>query len=548
LITKTFRPHELDGYVDHNPPNVWNYDNFAFIGWDTYYTNDNCDAYYPFINFDIPKNAEIEQAIFKLSVYAVQNANVETNFYCNIDNTQLITTYTDYTNMIKSINFVPYTFEQTLSETFVYLDVTELIKEKIQGENYVRGENIIIFSYFDDYTSSSGYVDSDTWEYNNSNSLTVTYSVPYTPTLEDNLKGNRIESFEYELLTYNEDRTELIHKENLENYVKQCDLNINFENTISSTLNVLLDENDFDIDYFNDFIKPKYIMNNYTFPLGIYTITAPSKTNDYTFTETNIDGYSILKILDDDKITESITIEEGENVIDTVISYIESCGDWLKHNIESNDEVLSEDLTYEVGKSKLYVINGLLNTINYYNLYCDGNGVFKSSSSDIESNTSYTFKDDNESLYDNTVKLTKDYSNIFNQAIVISNETSEDTEPIYSAKTYEDLGIENSVPFSITNIGRTIPMIFNSETVTQDYADARSERELLNILEIDEQIEYKHAFVSPRENDGLPYDGDCFKFIHSKLNLNANYRFIYSSWTLNVGNLWNTTIRRVTNV
>jgi len=360
--------------------------------------------------------------------------------------------------------------------------------------------------------------------------------------------NSRYEYFKYELLTIQDSIYK--HKSWVTKYVNSAKIKIDFTRDILCSLDINMKE-DLTINYLSDLIKPWYciVINDitYEFPLGCYMLLSPKRISDSMIVTRSITGYDLLYALEQDKLTASVNYAAGTNVINTITSLLTGIGTWVTHNIEPITLTLSEPMTYEIGRSKLFVINGLLNAINYYPLFMDGNGIFRAIPWSNSYNPIWEFKDNNQSLYTKGIDVIMDYAQIYNKVILISNQLEPDTEPLISIKTFEDLSLEDH-PFSYTSIGRYITQKFDSEAVSQEYLDARATRELLKMCEIEESINYKHAFITNKDNDGLPYQGDAFKFYNSLLNLNATYKIQSMDWDLSIGSLVNTVIRRVRNI
>jgi hypothetical protein len=366
-------------------------------------------------------------------------------------------------------------------------------------------------------------------------------------------KNSRYETFEYELLSLQ--GTIYSHKEDITKYVRNGSIDIDFSKNIIGGASFEINENVTnltDINYLSDLVKIWYNISgsglSYRIPLGVFSLTAPQKITDGKTVHRKIKAFDLLYRLDQDKTTVATNYPSGTNVIATVKAILDSVGTWVQYNIEDSSETLSEDMTYQLGRSKLYIINGLLKTINYYPIWASGNGIFRAIPWTETQTTTWDFFDNNESLYTKDISKTLDYSNTYNKVIVITNETTADTAPLTSVLTFEDLGIENDIPFSYTNIGYYKTKVFNSEAVSQSYVDLRARRELLKMLEIEESVPFNHAFITSRENDGLPYQGDCYNFKNTLLEINATYKLENMKYKLTIGGLVNSTIRRVTNV
>jgi hypothetical protein len=353
------------------------------------------------------------------------------------------------------------------------------------------------------------------------------------------------EYFKYELLSLNS-AGYYQHNRFITDYVIDGRITIDFTRNIISGATFNIKDID-DINYLSDLIKPWYCINGYEFPLGHYMLLSPNKLLDGKTVTRYITGYDLLYALEQDKEVTSITFESGENVIEIIESLLDEVGYWVNYQIQPCDEVLPENVSYELGKSKLFIINSLLNMINYNPLWVNGSGVFMGVPWSESPNIVHEFIDNNLSLYESNVNLSVDYSNMYNRVVVVSSQLTQDTAPLYKDWTMEDEGL-SSHPFSYTNINRYVTKIVNSEATSQDYVDLRAKKEIREMLQIEESVNYPHAFVSSRLNDGIPYNGDCFRFKNEKLNLDSIYKIEKQQIYLNIGTTVESTIRRVKDV
>jgi hypothetical protein len=357
---------------------------------------------------------------------------------------------------------------------------------------------------------------------------------------------NRFEKFEFELLSLNNERYE--NAGWVTDYVirDSASITMDFSRDIIGSANFNI-RNNTDINYLSDLIRPWYVINDtYRFPLGTYMLSSPRKKSDAKLITRPIQGYDLLLALEQDKMINSYTIEAGTNVIEAIetLLYIVGANLWVNADITPSDEVLATDVSYELGKSKLFIINSLLNMINYYPLWADGNGVFRSIPWTNEPNKTYEFIDDNLSIYAPGIELVLDYTNMYNRVVILNNQLIENTAPLYKIWTFEDENLENH-PLSYSSLGRYITKIFQSEAVSQDYVDLRARRELLKMLEIEESVNYNHMFISARENDGLPWQGDCYRFKNTKLDVDSIYKLESMTYNLKTGGLVNSRIKRI---
>ena len=354
--------------------------------------------------------------------------------------------------------------------------------------------------------------------------------------------GNRYETWKYEKLSLS--GNEYIHNGWITEYVEDASISIDFTRNVIGIAKFKLDDS-VSIDYLSDRIKIYYSLGGYDFPLGVYIPLSPKQHFKDTDVIRDIYAYDQLKALEDDKITTSFSLDEGDVITDEIESILSGVGSWVKYNIEPSAETLPANKSYEVGKTKLFIINSLLNMINYYPLWVSGNGVFRAIPWSATKNVTWYFQGDSLNLYEPNILRDIDYTNAYNKVIIIANQLSTSAN-LYKEWTMEDEGIE-SHPFSYTNIGRYVTAVLYSEASSQAYVDLRARREIRKMLEINENLDYPHGFITSRENDGLPYQGDHFKFKNTELDIDETYKIIRHDWNLNVGESVVSKIRRVTN-
>ena len=81
--------------------------------------------------------------------------------------------------------------------------------------------------------------------------------------------------------------------------------------------------------------------------------------------------------------------------------------------------------------------------------------------------------------------------------------------------------------------------------MSQSYVNLRAIRELRKMLEIEEAINYRHAFVTSRLNDGIPWQGDSYRFKNTKMEIDKTYKIVSQSYDLKAGVSVNTMIKGV---
>jgi len=357
--------------------------------------------------------------------------------------------------------------------------------------------------------------------------------------------NNRYEYFTYELLMLSGGK--YLHNGFKTEYVNKANINIDFTRDIIGSAS--FDVNRYAwVNYYSDLLRPWYNMIidgvTYSYPIGTYMLLAPTENSDGKIVNKSVQAYDLLLALEQDKVSSSYLIAAGTNIITAITTLLTSVGTWVNYSLEPSTQVLANDVSYEIGKSKLFIINSLLNMINYYPLWCNGMGVYRAIPWSEYSNVTWEFEDNTESLYKSGINVKFDYTSVYNKIIIVANQLTANTDPLISTRTFEDEGMSGH-PLSYTSLGRYNTKLFQSDAVSQTYVDLRARRELLKMVEVEEAINYKHAFVTPR-TDGLPNQGDCYNFKNTLLGLNSTYKIISQSWDLVTGSMVNSVIRRLT--
>ena len=551
-ITRTLHEYYVDaltddGHVIHDLSYFTNTAAAGKVGWDIYSNNGDCDLFIGFDNINIPQGSTIISAKLRFNWYAVWNGYVETEIYTNIDY-NIPTSYSEFTSMTPSDNYINVHQDPNTEEQISIYDVTEMIQELIDRGDWEELNAIVFYTNNTQKETSDSGADIDPAEYNpTASQLAIVFEPPAQTTLNDIFDNSRNEYFEYEKLSL-DDNGEYVHSEYLDEKVHPGgDININFDRDIIGSINLNLVDNS-GMNFISDLIRPWYCVNYndeiYKFPLGTYFLFSPKKQSDGNFVECPAYGYDMLYALEQDKINASVTYDAGDTVTDIIYDILDNVGSWVKYNIPESTETLAEDASYEIGRSKLFVINSLLNKINYYPLWSSGLGVYCSIPWSDVYNVNWDFIDNENNLYVPGVLNGLNYMTVCNKVIIIARQLTADTEPLYKVLTFEDIDLEDH-PISYTSIGRYITKVFYSEATSQSYVDLRAERELRKMLEIEKSVTFKHAFVSGRFGDGIPHQGDCYYFENELLEIGHYYKIENMKMFLDTGKLVNSTIRRV---
>lgn len=189
--------------------------------------------------------------------------------------------------------------------------------------------------------------------------------------VSDMLKSNRELKFEYDLLDKYDKKIGTLSD-------VKCSISLSADAEIKKVASFTLNEKDTkDINFLSEKIKPYYCLKVndewLRWSQGIFLLNSPNRTELEGGIYREIEAYDKTLILKEDKIVDRLFLKEGTAYTDAVRNLITSTG-ITKLSIEESTLLLSVDKEYEIGTSKLEIINDLLNAINYYSVYFDNDG------------------------------------------------------------------------------------------------------------------------------------------------------------------------------
>ena len=179
------------------------------------------------------------------------------------------------------------------------------------------------------------------------------------------------------------------------------------------------------------------------FPLGVYLASTPKETTQDGLTFLDVEAYDVLKVLQDDKFMTRYVVKAGTSYTDAIEKILKDAG-IDSYNIESSARVLANDLTWEIGTSRLDAANDLASAINYTPIYTDENGFFISRPylTPAERPVSVTYETNEFSVIQDGTEYELDLFDVPNRWVIVLNDP--EREPITTV-------IENTDPNSPTS-------------------------------------------------------------------------------------------------
>lgn len=338
-------------------------------------------------------------------------------------------------------------------------------------------------------------------------------------------------SIKYELLGQHNG-----HKGYLQSIGGRIDMNSDAQ--IKKSAKITIKEDDLsNIDFYKDRIRPIYNLDGKDYPMGVFLISSPERVKKHNSVYRDIDCYDITQILLEDKVTSAYYIKEGVRHTSTVQSLIESAG-ILNHNIVDSDAQINRGREFEIGTSKLEIINTLLKEINYAELRTDHNGLIIAKPFIFPEGRDIDFiysTDENIILNSSREKINSfDIPNVF--LGVVSNP---DVDPMRSVLINDD----PTDPLSTVSRGRKIVKKYE---YTDIYNKEHLDLLLKRTMEEERAGHKEYRFSSPINPN---HNVENTLYIQDKV-LEIDDKFVEKSWTidLKIGGQMNHVCERVNTV
>lgn len=307
---------------------------------------------------------------------------------------------------------------------------------------------------------------------------------------------------------------------------------------------LIKESDDINIDWLNDRIQP-FIMfkvpNSNTWlewSLGVYLLSSPKRKSTGKSIIRDVEAYDLMLILSDEKIDKRHLAPKGKRYTDEIKELITGCKVY-QTNITSSSKTLRSDKEFEIGTSKLTIINQLLKEINYSSIWTDEKGYFTASPYVLPSyrTKDYEYFNDELSII-NGIEEEMDTFNVPNKFIVVSS--NPDNEPLVSTYTNDNI---NSPTSTVNRKGRIVTKYKNVDDIAdQQSLDAYTKRTAEESSNIYGHITFNSAIMPHHSFQ------DCLYLKHDQLGINNNYIETEWSMKLSIGALMKHKVRRVIKV
>lgn len=263
------------------------------------------------------------------------------------------------------------------------------------------------------------------------------------------------------------------------------------------------------VDWLNVRIRPVIIYARADTPpiqertLGVYLTAAPVESWTETGRTWSVELLDKLSILDRDIVTDvngdpvTYSVDTGVNVITTVRTLIEDTGETTQAILD-HAAVLSSPLTWDLGTSRLKIVNDLLDAGNFTSLWTDAQGQFQTRPYVAPEDRApvYSllapFVQGQTSLMAPAWSVDRDIYEVPNRYVAITS-GSGDTPALTSVAE----NLDPNSPFSYANRGNQwiTRVLTNAEAADQDSLDAIARRGLTATTSVAAVVTVSNAYL-----------------------------------------------------
>lgn len=239
-----------------------------------------------------------------------------------------------------------------------------------------------------------------------------------------------------------------------------------------------------------------------TWPLGVFIPAAPTAGWDDDGMAAQIELYDKLLVLDQDSVEKTYTLAQGKQVTAAVKQLITSAGE-NRLAVTDSPEVAAAPMVWEAGTSKLRIINDLLDSINYFSLWCDGYGMYRVEpySEPASRRIARDLVDDAEGLYEPEFDHARDTFAVPNKVILVARSDS-DVPPLVATAT----NVNPASPGSFPQRGRWVTVVESGvEATSQAVLNTMAARRLRELSQVSSGYTVKTAMVPLDLNDAVHF-------------------------------------------
>jgi hypothetical protein len=193
-------------------------------------------------------------------------------------------------------------------------------------------------------------------------------------------------------------------------------------------------------------IRPVLVIDNLPeIPLGVYLIGAAPESWSGSGRVYGLELLDKCSVLDQEEIDSSYSVAAGTVILQAVATVIASAGETITVDA-TQTATLSSSMVWEVGTTKLQIVNDLLKVLNYNALWVDGTGNFRATPSVVPAARSVRYEllnldreliDGETSIYEDKWERDRDLFDVPNKVIAVQAGNG-DVAPLTGTATNTD--------------------------------------------------------------------------------------------------------------
>jgi len=207
------------------------------------------------------------------------------------------------------------------------------------------------------------------------------------------------------------------------------------------------------INFLTDRLRVIVNINDTEYTCGVYCVTTEDKQKLNGAQFVNIEAYSLLYLAQQSRIESRLYYAAGELYTDVIVELLIECG-ITDYSVTASTLTMATDREdWEIGTSRLEVINQLLKEISYNSAYMNNLGkiICEPYAEPLIANVDFTYNADTSSIIGPDYTVSNDYHGKCNVFKVICSNPE-----LASPLTATAENTDTSSPFCIDNIGRRL--------------------------------------------------------------------------------------------
>lgn len=215
------------------------------------------------------------------------------------------------------------------------------------------------------------------------------------------------------------------------------------------------------------------------FYLGVYLLDTPERTLGLSPEEYDVEGYDLLKILDQPAAT-SYAVGSGDSVVSEVRAILDAHGGGVGHLIEESSATFPAAKVWPLDPQTkwLGIVNDMLASIGFRGLYMDWEGRYRSETyqTPADRDPEWTYDaDETRTIVGQDRKITADFFDAPNHWVFIRNNPAVGLADPATSGVYEVTNDADG-PTSVDGRGRTISSVRYLDAVNQASLEAQGDQ------------------------------------------------------------------------